>query len=221
MTFLKLGGFRVSAHNARGRSRRRRKSPIERANEISVFDVLFDFFGINHPRSGRSYKGYCPFAFEHPDGGLDKQFRTYPETNTAYCFEMHGQLTPVNLIAYRKELTHRRAAEFLLDHYGLSKPKDYRERWQRLIDARSTPSAVTNGQDLVEALTVFLKQHPAYERCQYDDGFLSTLNSCLEVLDQILERKPEEELIRAWYDIAKDTMVGILDKEETRAEHSS
>lgn len=187
---------------------------IERANRISIFTVLEDFFGIRHPASGRSYKGYCPFGFEHPDGGIDKGWRTYPATNSSYCFVMHGFMPPVRLIQIRRDVKATTAARHLLEHYGLLRPRPYHERFKELVAERET--RLTNiGQTayLVEALHTALAAHPSYAEAQFSDRFSGAVESELERLDALLADKGSatEEGVREWFRQAKQELTQLLE----------
>lgn len=207
--------------NPMGRSRRRMSLEqaqrlIERTNEVvSVFDVLTDFFGISHPSQGRSYKGYCPFGFEHPDGGSEKGFRTYPATNSSYCFFQHGSMPPVRLIQIDKGWKAVRAAYFLLDHYGLSKPQHYRKRFAALQIARETAGAnLGRTSYLVEALHTGLASHEKYQDAQYTDTFSAALEEELETLDGLLADRDTatEEAVREWYAKARRRLLEVLNE---------
>ena len=191
----------------------RKKSLIERANDINFFDVLKEFFEIDLPRTGTPYASHCPFTFEHPKPE-EKKFRSYPDSNSGYCFVMHGSLTPVKLIALRKGISWRKAAEFLLDHYGLLRPRPYPERWAELQaarQAREEAPEVGDTSDIVEALRTSLAAHPAYTEAQYDSEYLRRFDRLLRALDDLIERGAPEEVIRQWFQIAKARMIELLD----------
>lgn len=93
---------------------------IDRANrEVSIFDVLEDYFDLYLPRDGASFKSHCPFSNEHADGGMDKGFRTYPGSNSSMCFVQHGYMPPARLFALKYGESQVRAAKRLLGYYGL------------------------------------------------------------------------------------------------------
>lgn len=187
---------------------------VRRANLIPIFDVLEDFFGIIHPRDGESYKGYCPWAFEHADGGLDKGFRTYPATNSAYCFVMHGVLNPVRLIQVREDVRPYAAARKLMEHYGLSTGQHYRERFETLVRERETRrDDLGNPAYLVEALHLTLSGEPTYAARQFDPDVAGTLEEQLARLDALMARPGTTEVdVRDWYQSARDTVTALLEK---------
>lgn len=194
-----------------------REGPLElirAANTLDVFDVLYDFFGSRYPRSGRSGKEPCPFGFEHPDGGYEKAFRTYPEGNNGYCFAAHGYLDPVRLVQIKDDLSATIAARKLLEHYDLLKPMPYWERFaevQRLVATRRTE--VGNLSYAVEALHVALRTHPAYDTGQYAQPFTEALERCLSVLDKIAASRPDqaEALLSRWFEKSVALMRRTLD----------
>ena len=184
---------------------------VRRANhEVSVFDVLEEEFNIRHPREGGSYKGWCPFAFEHGDGGVEKQFRTYPATNTAYCFAMHGILTPTKLIEVKYDLTPTQAAMKLLDAKGLLKAKPVQERWAEVLSDRQR-EVHGSPQTLVEALHTYLSTHPVYADGSLTNEFMSAMEKELAVLDHVLaDDRVNSTVIRAWYSKAKHELMEVL-----------
>jgi hypothetical protein len=199
----------------------RRRDLIEKANDaVSIFDVLAEEFGIRHPREGRSFKGHCPFGFEHPDGGIEKGYRTYPETNTSHCFVMHGQLTPVRLIALQNDWSQRRSAEYLLRKAGLLDARPWQERWNEMETERIAPATPDLGdpQDLVEALHESLRGHPAYPAGGVSPTLSDALDARLRVLERVLGTGlATKEHVAAWYEATKIRLRQVLDEEEKRA----
>jgi hypothetical protein len=187
---------------------------IRRANkEVSVFDVLEKEFSIRHPREGRSYKGYCPFAFEHPDGGVEKGFRTYPGTNTAYCFVLHGSLNPVRIVELKEDVPPLEAARKLLSDRGLLEPKDVMERWNDALRANERGVELGDPQVLVEALQEFLRTHPAYAEQSLSPRFMGEMEVQLNVLDRVLDDpRVSESIVRAWFSKAKVELQAVLDE---------
>lgn len=188
---------------------------IDRANEVSIFDVLQDFFDIVLPRDGESYKTHCPFGAEHEDGGrLDKGWRTYPATNSSYCFPMHGSMPPVRLVSLRYGERHIKSAERILDRYGLLKPKHYKHRMTELLAEynQSQESGIGNPQHAVEALHHALRQVPSYEYRQFDDDVMTAMGRVLSALDKVVATG-DPELLRTWFARATTAMTEIVQKE--------
>lgn len=201
----------------------KRRQIVEKANEIvSIFDVLESEFDISHPRSGNSYKGFCPFGFEHPDGGQEKGFRTYPETNTANCFVMHGSFTPVRLVSVKNEWSFRRSAEYLLRKAGLLDHRPWRERWPEIVQERAKAQEAQrelgDRQTLVQALHEALSVHPAYPAGGLSPALDDAMEVCLRVLDQLADRGAGPEVIQEWFDRSKVRLRKVLDEEEAHAQ---
>lgn len=187
---------------------------VERANsEISIYRVLRDLFDIDVPGEGtRSYKSWCPFGFEHPDGGVERTWRTYPATNSSYCFNGHGFMPPVRLVSIQKGWPSYRTARYLLEIYGLLKQKNYRERYDEMVVGRETrQESLGAAGDLVEALHVALKSHPGYVDGQYGERFQQEFGVALAGLDGILSGKATEVAVREWFAQAREKLWKVLD----------
>lgn len=188
------------------RTTRWRGNPdVELCDEIvPISSVLNDFFDAAVP-SGvvGSWKTFCPFADEHADGGADKQFRIY-DTNQGWCFEQHGRLTPSRLIAIQREWGRVRAARWLLDHYGLRKRLNYRERFGEiamLVEQRSRSSG--NVQELAMVLREELASDPAFADVEFAENVRQQWRDCLAALDVLVARGADAEQLRRWYDVAR------------------
>lgn len=183
---------------------------IERANAVSIFDVLEDYFGLTLPREGRSFKSRCPFAYEHDDGGLDKGWRTYPATNSSMCFPMHGFMPPVRLIQIKYREKQVRSAERILRNYDLLKPKHWKQRYQDLLlTLEQKKESVGNPQHAVEALSVALRADPTYTRRQFDPDVMRAMEVVLEKLNEVTATG-DPDLVRLWYVKAKSAMLTIV-----------
>lgn len=173
---------------------------LGRASRISIFDVLEDFFGIVAPRSGESWKGACPFGFEHPDGGLSKGFRTYPATNSGYCFVMHGVVDPIRLMAIREEVRATTAARHLLEHYGIPIEQGWRNRARDLIAESATRStALGDPTWAAHALQTSLERYEEYAAAQFEEDVANAMDAALRGLDELM-RSPgtTDEDLRSW-----------------------
>lgn len=193
--------------------RRGRSDLIEQANAVPIQDVLKDLFGIHVPLElEKSWKTDCPFGFEHADGGIDKNFRVYP-TNTAYCFAMHGGLSPVRLVMMQRDLPPTRAAQVLADRYGLAKREPYWEKMNRLILERETASTSTGSPEhAVEAMQTALERIPGYSARQFEERILAAVEERLEELDVAI-RSREAGAVREW--LAETTKYVTEQLEET------
>lgn len=191
---------------------------IERANtEVPIFDVLRDFFDIVVPREGESYKARCPFGSEHPDGGMDKGWRTYPGSNSSYCFVQHGSMGPVRLVQLREGIRAVRAADRILDRYGLNRARPWRDRYWDVaaeVDQREGRSVTGDPTYAVEALNIALRAEPAYATRQFDDDVLHAMEAVLDLLDVVIASN-NPEVMREWYDKSKSAMLRIVRREKS------
>lgn len=189
----------------------------DRANTVSVFDILRDEFKMRVPNidPGSSWKISCPFAFEHADGGMDKNCRVYG-TGNLYCFAQHGQLTPVRIFQMKYDLSYRDAAMAVLEAYNLARPRPYWERFKDLLEARTGPSrGLGELQSVVDALHLATSQHPLYAERQYSPEFMAAMNHELRRLDAVVAQVPPSDLtsvISLWYSKAKASLWAALDE---------
>jgi len=190
---------------------------IDRANEVSIFDVLEDFFHLSLPRDGASFKSVCPFGFEHEDGGIDRSWRTYPGSNSSMCFALHGFLNPVRLIQLKEGKKAVPAAERILAYYGLLKPRHYKKRYNALLAAREQQSeAPINGQYVVEALHMALRTVPGYESRQFDTDVMLAMDKALEKVNTLVQQRPEE--IQKWFSQIKNALLRVVEEGNSNAE---
>lgn len=188
---------------------------IDRANEVSIFDVLEDFFDLTLPREGQSFKSRCPFGAEHPDGGLDKGWRTYPGSNSSMCFVMHGYMGPVRLIQMQYGGKAVSAAERILNFYNLNRPRPWRDRyWDVATEVAQRESRPVTGDPAhaVEALNIALRKEPGYVTRQFDDDVLHAMEVVLDRLDAVMQAE-DPDAVRQWYQQAKSAMVQIVRRE--------
>lgn len=184
---------------------------IDRANEIDIFTVLKDFFNIDVPSEGESFKSYCPFGEEHPDQGRDKSWRTYPATNSSYCFTEHGVLTPVRLVQLQREEWASASAEFLLRKYDLLKPKPWRERYALLMERREqSETSMGNPQHAVEALQMALQNVEGYPSRQFDADVREGMEKVLGALEKVFASETPDQTLREWFTRAKRFMTATV-----------
>lgn len=180
----------------------RAETIVDRANQlIDIRDVYNNESGFFAPTGEYfSWKIYCPFAYEHADGGIDKNTRMYPPTHI-YCWAQHGKITPVFLHARRNGLTQKAAAEELLHKAGLLKPKNFRERWQEILSERGDKVNVRLGSQsyAIDALQKRLALDSDYADHEFDDAVRQSWNYVLETLDAIWDN-PESDLtlLQVW-----------------------
>jgi hypothetical protein len=215
MTILRGSEKYLSTMQERERSQRqmsRVERLIERANAVSIFDVLVDYFNHDVPREGASYKSYCPFAYEHADGGFDKGFRTYPASNSSMCFPMHGYMPPVRLVSLKYGISQPRAAERILERYGLLRPRNYRARWSELMVAREqAKDQIGNPQNAVAALQTALEQTTDYRARQFDSDVSEAMSVVLTALDNIVASNDGDDL-RLWHTKALEAMTKVIER---------
>lgn len=171
---------------------------VDRANAVPIQTVLNDLFGIYVPGGlDRSWKTTCPFGFEHPDGGVERNMRVYG-SNSAYCFAMHGFLTPVRLVQLRSEVGQKRASGILADRYGLVKREPYWTRMKQLVAEQSTKVREAGSPtSAVAALQAALERDERYAMRQFDPDVTQVMESELERLDEVLITKAEGG-VREW-----------------------
>jgi hypothetical protein len=186
------------------------RAEVDKSNTVPIQTVLKDLFGIYVPGGlDRSWKTTCPFGFEHPDGGVERNMRVYG-SNSAYCFAMHGFLTPVRLVQLRNEVTQRRAARILAEQYGLAKREPYWVRMQQLVlDQATKVQEAGSPTHAVAALQAALERHESYTMRQFDPDVTQAMEVELERLDEVL-RAREEGGVRAWFREALTRMSRIL-----------
>lgn len=206
----------LSVYFASAQERREAEKPkaaglmVERANEVSIHHVLLDFFDSYVPSEGLSFKTHCPFEAEHPDGGVERGFRTYPDTNSSYCFIMHGFLPPVRLVQKKYRLPPYAAARKILGYYGLLKPREYHERWHDVeVWVEQNGPKVGDLQYAVEALHMALRNVPGYKTRQYDSDVLSAWEKVLEESASIYS-VPD---LSAWYDKSREALISLVRKD--------
>jgi len=186
---------------------------IERADDVSIFDVLEDFFGLSLPRTGDSFKSKCPFYYEHADGGLDKGWRTYPGSNSSMCFVMHGYMGSVRLIQNKYSISALPAAKRILGNYGLLKPKHYTERYNDVLMEMEhrQQNTVGNPQHAVSALNIALRNLPSYTSRQFDSDVMEAMAVVLERLNEVAS-KGDPNLVREWFAGAKKIMTHVVER---------
>lgn len=195
-------------------------SVVDRANkQVPVIRVLNDLWnsyvpsGLGH----RSWKTFCPLGWEHPDGGLDKGFRVYESTNTAYCFVMHGSMGPVRLAQMRWGGKQERVAYRLLEAYGLGK-RPWRERYEELLATYETTHRPGAPSNVVEALQVRLSTEAGYAQLQYFPAVVTVMDAVLEGLDVLYGGSGlTEEKIRQWYESALEEILAVVREVSTDA----
>jgi hypothetical protein len=183
---------------------------VLRANrDVALTAVLNDYFDAHVPSDAEGWKTYCPFAKEHEDGGLDKQFRVYTSSNSGHCFALHGTLDPVRVWRLRRYFaTMPDAARDLLDTYGVAyRRKPYRER---MAELRDRPAFTIAPTQVVQTFNVWLRAQPGYHEHQYDQDVLRSVNSALSEVHDLCARARDLEEVELWLQSVKSLVATEL-----------
>lgn len=158
---------------------------IEKANESYPIARCLRDLGIEAPDiDSGSYKTDCPTAHLHPDGGRDKQFRYYPESNTAWCFEEQKMWTPVRIVSEIRGVPPETAAKALCEALGIRRPT-VRELLARLEEA---PPEVSDDGSMREAVRITLRLDPG-------DAIPAEVMSWLTQINQLVPRPHPRQII--------------------------
>lgn len=182
---------------------------IERANSASIFDVLNDFAGAGVEFGVKSAKWDCPWNYEHGDGGLDRGFRVYPDTNTAYCFIIHGSMDPVRVVQIQEGVPRAVAAKRVCEKYGLRKPP-WRDRYAQLVLEREAAGKIVNSATLGEALhrAIGIDADP-WRNPKLAEAFTRALDEMEEVIPLATEAE-----MRDWYRVAKARLLSLKEERD-------
>lgn len=185
---------------------RGRRSAVTIANEVVSIIVACNLIGMDLPEDiglRRSTKLYCPFGpLYHSDQGIDRAFRIYIDTNSAWCFAGCGYFTPVRLVAHAWDLALKTAAVELLDRVGY-RPLTLAEAWSK-ASQREDPPDTTN---LREALQTYCRRIcPSWETVQFTPAVASALSKCLDLLDRVHTEEDAQE----WLEGTKALMRRVL-----------
>jgi hypothetical protein len=179
---------------------------VVRANtDVSFVGMLNDYFALHVPIDADGWKTRCPFAAEHEDGGLDKQFRVYAPTNSGHCFALHGTMDPVRLWRLRSYFPSLRdAAQSLLEAFGV----EYRTRpyWERMADLREEQAYHADPATLTQTINVFLSAQPDYEVRQYRPDVLHHVNWTLGQIAHLCETATTIGEVEAWLHQSKRSL---------------
>jgi hypothetical protein len=193
-------------------------SDIDRANAAVPLIQMLWALGCQIPAEvEKSWKFRCPFSSEHGDGGVAKNARYYPDTNSAFCFDGHDGLTPVKLTAWADGLTFDEAALRILQEKGLDRRYlTYQERFQELREhkAEETPFDTSYA---VQALRDWLSRQEGYSSRQYDVDVREALVYSITVLNELKTYNPET--VRKWLETAKKVMTKALERGNSDEQH--
>lgn len=177
---------------------------IEAANRISIIKLLRVLHNIDADEQ-LPMKLYCMWGNTHADGGLERALRTYPETNSAFCFAGCGWQDPVGLARRTWGLRAYRAAQRLNDEYG-----DPTKTWQERVEANARSTTPADIKAILPAVLHYhLQADPDYGTLSLDPRVLAATEAALVQLDGA---NPTPDEARAWLGTAVKAVSEALDK---------
>ncbi len=184
----------------------RRRSAVAIANDVVSIITTCNLAGMDLPEDvvyRRSTKLYCPFGeIYHSDQGVERAFRIYVDSNSAYCFACSMYFTPVRLVALAWDLDYVTAATELLDRVGY-RPLTLAEAWAKAAQREDPPDYTS----LREALQTYCcRISPDWDRLQFAPVPASALTRCLDLLDRV----HTEAEAREWLEGTKALMRMVL-----------
>lgn len=141
------------------RARQEGKRAAVRADREIQLPALMRAFGVQVDDVGTyRRKMRCPFGWLHGDGGVEPSFRLYGDTNTGFCFNGCGLITPVRFAAECWDVPwYIASVRLCAEHLGED------------LEADSLTVPAGPASDLMEALRVRLRTEvgPDWLRLQY------------------------------------------------------
>lgn len=176
-------------------------SPIKIANEIMTIDEACIAIGMGDV-SGMA-KAYCPFGpVFHSDGGRERAFKIYPQTNSAYCFACQRRYDPVSLVATEQDISYVAAAEWILEEKKWVAP-DYESQW----DALTTRPTPVDYEGLQAALKLACgRMVTDWETRQFEPQVAHKLTLCLGMVRKVTN----DDEAKKWFDTTKKAMSQVL-----------
>lgn len=166
------------------------QSLVPIANEVVPFPLAASWAEV-----GRGNKAYCPFGFEHDDGGAEPALRVYRDHG--WCFAENRYLTVSSLLAAAWNMEREDAAAQALERYGWV-PPDPESMW---ADAGRAPQP--DRESLADALVTWCRARcPDWDRRQYDERTAARLARCLGLLSLVYS--PAE--CRLWLETCQRAM---------------
>lgn len=187
---------------------------IRRANQLDFLDVLSHFFNLHYPPTGSSWKGACPFQWQH--GTPVKNFRVYPSSRSSFCFEMHGWMNATKIIALRDDVDEVEAALTLLKFYDQPTGQHYTERFADLMEASNQRSAGSPA-DAVSALQASLSRSNLYVDNEYTESVVDAMEVVLDRLDHVMQDYETDDgvdasVLRQWLDESHATVIASIER---------
>jgi hypothetical protein len=147
--------------------------------QVSVVGLLRQL-GVNVPDiEYGSVKVYCPFGILHPDHGITRAMRVYPESNTAFCFSDCGHFTPTKLAAQAWDLSREDAADRLMDQVEAETPLPVEDLFQ-------VGAGRPSGEALSEALRVYCQRQNGWSGVEFTSEVVAKLGRCLDLLPGVV-----------------------------------
>jgi hypothetical protein len=176
--------------------------------KVRIEDVINQYFNpdLEIPYNTTSWKTSCPFQFEHEDYGFEKQFRVYSETNSCYCFKMHGHMDPVSLWQARLPgATRRQAAIALLEAFGIeTNTKHWRERFREAQDLRDEPF---DPAPVKRAFQTMLHSLPDYDKRQFDGDVITDVDTALGEIERRVPEFKSSKQLEMWFNSLKGVFI--------------
>jgi hypothetical protein len=150
----------------------------EAVEQLDLMAMISKLTGAEIPASATSWKTWCPLQDEHPNP-LDRNFRAYPASNTAFCFEVHGLLTPTRLHVMINGCSTADAIEALATGHNLHKDVHWQARLAAAAEAYNNEPSQTPTifrAELMGTLMNELRRTPGYEDHQLDEDTIDTIS---------------------------------------------
>jgi hypothetical protein len=173
------------------------ESLVDLANSYVPVTKVLSWFNIFVPdiQPGRSWKAVCPFGeIYHLGRSIDKTMRVYSDTNSAYCFDGCGYLSPVAMYSKLKGLSLLEAAEELLDRQGFQ-ARSQEDIWLELSLKPREVDHLSLGSALQEYCTNIFG--PSWNMRQLDKAYSEVLDRCLKLLDLVTTEQEAKEWLEA------------------------
>jgi hypothetical protein len=175
---------------------------VDRANElIRVEDVLNKHFNLGEeiPADTDRWRTYCPFGYEHEDGGRVKELRIYTSSNTCYCHKMHGNMDPVRLWQHHLgfDRSRRKSAIDLLETYGIStRSKSYQEVYKEVSEGAQVELVAP---PVIQAFHSYVRSFPDYWQRQFDEPVIELMDTIITLIQAKVPTFRDFEELAPWY----------------------
>ena len=183
--------------------------------KVPILEVLRKYTGLD---TGYRTKSRCPFAAEHQEGSeTERCFQVY-ETNSGWCFQHRVSYTPTKLVSLVLGCSRTRAANILLDRYGLKRKLAFQERFGDVARWAEAQRPYGDVQELATMLSAELAANDVYAAVEFDDDVREEWDSCLTALDRL--RKAGPDALRRWYAVCKTRLLAVAARRLTEVTQS-